>query len=144
MKNILVAIDFDEGSDQLIDKASEFAKVFDAKLWLVHIAAPNPDFVGYEPGPQYIRDIRAEELRQEHKKLQEYSDALSRQGVDSEGLLIQGTTGEMIIEESKKLQTDMIICGDNDRGFFYKAFEGDITSKIIRKSRIPILVIPLG
>ncbi|MFP4289907.1 MAG: universal stress protein [Bacteroidales bacterium] len=144
MKNILVAIDFEEGSHHLIDKASEFAKVFDAKLWLMHIAAPDPDFVGYEPGPQYIRDSRAEELRDEHKKLQEYADALNSKGLDAEGLLIQGATTEMIMKESKKLKTDMIICGDHDRGFFYRAFAGDVTSRIIKKSKIPVLVVPLG
>ncbi len=143
MKNFLVAIDFDEGFDYLIDKAFDFAKAFDAKLWLMHIAAPDPDFVGYEPGPQYIRDSRAEELREEHKKLQDYSDKLRAKGVDSEGLLVQGATLEMIMAESKKLKTDLIICGNHDRGFFYKAFAEDVTSKIIKKSEIPVLVVPL-
>ena len=49
----------------LIDKAIEMAKAFDSKIWLLHVAAPEPEFIGFGVGPQYIRDTRAEELRKE-------------------------------------------------------------------------------
>ncbi len=61
MKNILVTIDFNKNEELLIDKAFQLAESFNSKLWLMHIAAPDPDFVGYEVGPQYIRDSRATE-----------------------------------------------------------------------------------
>ena len=51
MKNILVTIDFKRNDQLLIDKAFQLAESFDSKLWLIHIAAPDPDFVGYEVGP---------------------------------------------------------------------------------------------
>lgn len=142
MKNILVTINFDKNEKILIDKAFQFADTFDSKLWLMHIAAPDPDFVGYEVGPQYIRDFRATELRKEHKLLQEYSNVLKAKGVDSEGLLVQGATIEMIIEESKKLNIDLIITGHHEHGFFYNAFVGSVSSQIIKKSKIPVLIIP--
>ena len=78
MKNILVAIDFKGNEKLLIDKAYEFAKAFEAKIWLLHIAAPNPDYVGYEAGPQYIRDNRATELKEEHKLLETYANNLAK------------------------------------------------------------------
>ena len=61
-----------QGVATTLNKAFQLAKSFDSKLWLMHIAAPNPDFVGYEAGPQYIRDNRGTELRKEHKLLQKY------------------------------------------------------------------------
>ncbi len=143
MKNILVTIDFVNNEKQLIDKAFQLAEKFKAKLWLLHIASPDPDFIGYDVGPQYIRDSRAEELRKEHKLLQEYTAVLKKKGVDSEGLLVQGATIEMIIEESKKLNVDLIIAGHHERGFFYNAFVGSVSAKIIKKSKIPVLIIPL-
>jgi len=143
MKNILVTIDFNKNEKLLIDKAFQLAESFDSKLWLMHIAAPNPDFVGYEAGPQYIRDNRGTELRKEHKLLQKYATTLKKKGVDSEGLLIQGATIEMIIEESKKLNVDLIIAGHHEHGFFYNAFVGSVSAKIIKKSKIPVLIVPL-
>jgi nucleotide-binding universal stress UspA family protein len=144
MKNILVTIDFTKNEELLIDKAFQLAEAFDSKLWLMHIAAPDPDFVGYEVGPQYIRDSRATELRKEHKILQEYTIALQKKGVDSEALLVQGATIEMIIEESKKLNVDLIITGHHKHGFFYNAFVASVSAEIIKKSKIPVLIVPLS
>jgi len=97
MKNILVSIDFNEQEKLLLDKAFELGKAFGAKVWLVHIAAPEPDFVGYGVGPQYVRAMRASELREEHQLLQKYTEKLVSKGVESEGLLVQGATVEMVI-----------------------------------------------
>lgn len=143
MKNILVTIDFKKNEQLLIDKAFQLAKQFDSKIWLIHIAAPDPDFVGYGVGPQYIRDSRAAELRKEHKILQEHTIELKKKGIKSEGLLIQGATTEMIMEESKKLNIDLIIAGHHEHSFLYKAFVGTISGKIIKKSKIPVLIVPL-
>ncbi len=143
MKNILVSIDFNEQEDFLMDKAYEFAKAFNAKIWLVHIAAPDPDFVGYDVGPQYIRDARADDLRAEHKLLQDYAKLLEEKGVRAEGLLVQGATVEMLLKEAQKLNTDLIITSHHDHNFFYKAFIGSTSEEIIKESKIPVLMVPL-
>ena len=143
MKNILVAIDFKGNEQQVIDKAYEFAKALKAKIWLIHIAAPNPDYVGFEAGPQYIRDNRATQLKKEHKLLETYSDNLENKGVKAEGLLVQGATIEMIIEESKKLNIDLIIAGHSERSFLYKAIFGRVSRKIIKESNILTLIVPI-
>ena len=142
MKNILVAIDFDESLEILVKQAKRFANAFEAKIWLMHVAAPDPDFVGYNVGPQYIRDSRADELWEEHKIIQKYTDQLHNQGCDAEGLLIQGATIEMIIKESKKLKVEMIIAGHHERGFMYNAFVGSVSAQIIKNSKIPVLIVP--
>lgn len=143
MKNILVSLDFDHKEEFLLEKAKTFGKAFNAKIWLLHIAAPDPYFVGYEPGPQYIRDARAEDLRDEHKLLQKFAKQLQNSGVDSEALLVQGATIESIMEEAKKLKSDLIIAGQHKKSFLYKAFVGSISSEIIKESNIPVLIIPI-
>ncbi len=143
MKNILVTVDFNKSEEILLNKAVEFAKAFNAKIWLMHIAAPEPFFVGYEVGPQYIRDGRAEELREEHRKLEKYTLEMREKGIVADGLLIQGATIEMVIKESEKLDIDLIIAGHNDHSFLYKAIIGSVSANIIKKSKIPVLTIPL-
>ncbi|WP_066224590.1 universal stress protein [Formosa haliotis] len=143
MKNILVTIDFDGKEQILLDKAYQFASVFNSKVWIMHIAAPDPDFVGYSVGPQYIRDSRAEELRNEHRILQDFSRTLNERGVETDALLVDGATIEMIMKEAEKLNADLIITGHNDHGFFYKAFIGSTSEQIIAKSKIPVLLVPL-
>ena len=143
MKNILVTLAIDKNESLLIDKAFHLAKAFGSKIWLLHITAPDPLFVGYKVGPQNVRDNRAEELKNERKILQEYARNLKQSGVNSEGIFIKGATIEMILEESKKLNIDLIIAGHHTHGFFYKAFIGSVSSQIIKKSKISVLLVPL-
>lgn len=142
MKNILIGIDFDENTETLIQKGIELAEKFNSKLWLLHVAAPDPDFVGYEVGPQYIRDGRADELKDEHKKLFKYAEELNGKGMDTEALLVQGATIEQILDKSKELKIDLIIAGYHEHSFLYNAFFGSTSSELIRKSDIPVLVVP--
>lgn len=142
MKNILVTVDFEEQVELLMDKAFELAQAFDSKIWLMHVAAPDPDFVSYSVGPQYIRDFRAEDLKKEHRQLQAYVNDLQKKGVEAEGLLIQGATTELIINESTKLDVDLIMTGHHDRSFFYNALFGSVSAQIIKKSKIPVLIVP--
>jgi nucleotide-binding universal stress UspA family protein len=142
MKNILVAIDFSGMTGRLIEQAIPLAEKFDAKLWLVHIAAPDPAFVGYEVGPQYIRDSRAEVLRQEHRELQQYACRLKDEGLDAEGLLIQGSTVETILNESDKLKADLIILGAEDHGVFFKTIFGSVWEEVVKSSKAPVMIVP--
>ena len=104
MKNILVLLDLTEVSENVIRHAGIWAEKFDAKCWLVHVAAPDPEFVGYEVGPKYIRDDRSKVLRDEHRELSELKNKLKNTGVDCEALLIQGYVNECILGEVEKIK----------------------------------------
>lgn len=143
MKNILVGIDFHEETDKLINETIKYTKPFKPKIWLLHTAAPNPAFVGFEAGPESVRDYRAMELKEEQKKLQEYVKNIKSQDFDADGLLIQGPTIEVIIEESKKLNIDLIVCGHHEHSFLYSLFFGNTSTEIVKKSKTPVLVVPL-
>jgi nucleotide-binding universal stress UspA family protein len=143
MKNILIAVDFEDNVKAFLNKATSLINAGEAKLWLVHIAAPDPDFVGYEAGPQYIRDARADDLRKEHKQLAGYIHDLTVKGFDAEGLLVQGPTIETILTESEKLAIELIVTGRHEHGFFYKLFNSPTSADIIDKAKMPVLIIPL-
>lgn len=143
MKNILVAVDFDGQTQKLIDYASAMAEKFGARLWIVHIAAPDPDFVGYEPGPQYIRDIRAEDLRDEHVFLQKEAERLRGKGMATEALLVQGSTVDSILDEAKRLEIDLLIVGSHEHSFLYNAFAENTAMELFKKCKIPMLTLPL-
>lgn len=144
MKNILLALELqdEELSERLIAQAAKLASAFDAKCWLIHIAAPDPDFVGYGVGPQYIRDLLAEDLKEDHKKIQTYAQQLKQQNISAEGLLIQGATVESIIEEIQKLQIDLLILGNKHHGILYSTFVGSVTDDLLEQISIPVYLIP--
>lgn len=142
MKNILVSIDFDNLTGTLIEHALDLADKKTSMIWLLHVAAPDPDFVGYEAGPQYVRDNRAEVLKEEMTQLTEQADRIEKMGYRADGILIQGATAKTIIKESEKLNVDLIIVGRQHHNFLYNAFFGSTPDELIKRSKIPVLVIP--
>lgn len=143
MKNILVTIDVDDKNSLLIGNAIRIGQAFRSKVWILHVTAPEPDFVGYRVGPQYIRDIRAGEIRKEHKVINQYTDQLKQLGIEADGLLMQGATSEMILNEIVSLNISLLIIGRHTHGFFDRIFGNNIATTIIEKSSVPVLLVPL-
>lgn len=143
MKNILLPLDFNGGEKLLLKKAIEIGQKFNSKVWLIHVASPDPDFVGYDAGPQSVRDNRANQLHEEHQKLQDFANKVTKEGIECEALLIQGSTVETLLKKTEKLNIDLIIIGHETHGFFYKALFGSVSESLVKKSNIPILVVPL-
>ena len=142
MKEILVAIDFSEVTDSLLDQACRLAEAFGAALRIVHVAAPDPDFVGFEAGPQSVRSQRAEGLRKEHHSLQYMGERLKRRGVEAKALLLQGPTVETILKHAGEERVDLIIAGSHGRGKLYKALVGSVSEGILRNPPCPVLLVP--
>ncbi|MGB8704387.1 MAG: universal stress protein [Gillisia sp.] len=143
IKNIVVAIDFNDVLDELISYAEGIGKKFNSKIWVIHVEAPDPDFVGFEAGPQYIRDFKASEMKEEHKKLQKISQTLTDRDLESEALLIQGSTVETVIAEAEKLKADLLIVGTHKHSFFHDLLSENVSLELLKNGRIPLLCIPV-
>jgi len=143
MKNILVSIDFEKHAGQLIDRAIELAKKFESKIWLLHVAAPDPEFVGYEVGPRSVREVRARELKDERSILEKFSGEVKNLGIDTQPMLVEGPTVETISRLIDKLEIDLVIIGHHKRNLFYKTLIGNTDTALINKSDVPVLIVPL-
>jgi nucleotide-binding universal stress UspA family protein len=139
---ILAGIDFTPVSDVVVEKAADYALLMNAKLWLVHVAAPNPDFVGFDVGPKVIRNHRAQELREEHRKLQAYADACEKKGVNCIPLLVQGSTIETLIDVLNKLNVDLLVIGSHKHSSLYDFVVGSVRNELFHTAEIPILMVP--
>jgi len=140
--NILVPVDFSVATQKVIQEARSLAEKLSAKIWLIHVAEPDPFFVGYEPGPQSVRDNLAKKFRKEHLELQEQAKKLRESEVNATALLIQGPTVQSILKEANKLKADMIIMGSHGHGAVLKLLVGSVSEGVLRESPCPVLVIP--
>jgi len=143
MKNILVAIDIGDQEEVLIEKAIELAEKFNSKIWIVHASAPDPDFVSFEAGPQSVRDERAKSLHKENRIIGTLSDKVKSKGLESAGLLIRGVTVDVILEESEKLNAELLIIGHKKHGFIEKLIRGSVSGGVLQHSKIPVMTVPL-
>jgi nucleotide-binding universal stress UspA family protein len=144
MKNILVPVDFSDVAGLVVDTAACMAKLTGAALTLLHIAAPEPDFVGYEPGPVSVRNTVAQQLRDEHRKLQAMEHRIAGHGFAVTSLLIQGFASEKILHEAARVQADMIVMGSHGHGLIRHLVVGSVTDGVLRKATCPVLIVPSG
>lgn len=140
---ILVAIDFSPITDLVLKKTKEIAAKSGAKVWMTHIVAPDPDFIGYDVGPQTERDFIARKFHEKHIALQEIANKLKNEGIKITPLLLQGPTVETILEEADDIDADMIITGSHGHGMMYNIFIGSISKEILKHSTRPVLIIPV-
>ncbi len=142
MKTIIAAVDFSPATDAVIAQAVALAKAFAAALYLVHVAAPDPDFVGYEPGPDSVRHDVAAGLRDTHRQLQERSGELRGAGIDCTGLLVQGSTPETLVREADRLNADVIVIGSHGHGALHRALLGSVSEHVLHHAKRPLLILP--
>jgi nucleotide-binding universal stress UspA family protein len=142
MRSILVPIDFSDATDRVVGWAAVQAECFGCRLRLLHVAAPDPDFVGYEPGPDNVRDRRASELREEHRELQQRAEALRARGLEAQAQLIQGPTVETILAEAGSHEVDLIVMGSHGRGALTRALLGSVSEGVLRGARCPVTILP--
>ena len=139
---LLVAIDLSDNTDTVVEKARDIATALAARVWLLHVADPEPAFVGYDVGPQYERDAVAEKFRKEHTAIQAIAGAWRAGGLDATALLVQGTTVETILKEAADLQADMIIAGSHGKGAMRRLLVGSVSEGLLQHTKCPILIVP--
>lgn len=143
INSILVLVDSPEANiEGLMRQAIFFSRQFGAKLMLLHVSSPNPDFVGYDAGPQSVRDNAARALRAEHHAMQSLAETAREQGINAAALSVQGDTVEKILLEVEKLRADMVIAASHHHGLLYRLVYGDLAQALLKTLACPILLIP--
>ncbi|MHC4952935.1 MAG: universal stress protein [Planctomycetota bacterium] len=142
MSAILVGIDFSPLNDAVLDVAERLATATGRGLFLVHVAAPDPEFVGYEVGPQAIREVRANELLAERDRMKQMADALESRGVTAYTRLVAGETVNTLLDEADSHGADMIIVGSHGHGAIHRALLGSIAEGLLRHTKLPLLIVP--
>jgi nucleotide-binding universal stress UspA family protein len=142
LKTILVPVDFSDATPSVIQYASELARAFGGKIVLLHVSEPEPDFVGFEAGPQAVRASVARDFRVEHQKLDDLKHSLAGAGIETTALQIQGALAEKILLEAETQAAGMIVMGSHGHGAIYNLLVGSVTSGVLKKATCPVLVVP--
>jgi nucleotide-binding universal stress UspA family protein len=139
---LLVALDLSEATEKIVVSAESLATALSARMWILHVAEPDPDFVGWKAGPQTVRDDMAKQFRDEHRQVQQIAAKLHVAGVDATAVLVQGPTVEKILEQASRLNVDMIILGSHGRSAVYHLLVGSVSEGVLQESECPVLVVP--
>ena len=136
IKNILLPVDFSEGSTLAVNYAISLAQEYKAKLHVLHI---------YDPLPQY--DYLAKEYIEGQKsKLREalstvIPSEIKKQIEVEEILEEKRPVHHSIVEKAKELGDDVIVIGTHGRTGLAHVLLGSIAEHVIRHASCPVLVV---
>ena len=139
---ILACVDFSNDPLPVVHVAVELAASLHLPLCLFHVAAPDPDFVGYDVGPDSVRDNKARELKQERVELERMTEQVRDQGVEVDARMVMGATGATIADEIQKLGAKFVVVGQRDRSRIFELFTGSTADYLIHHAGCPVVVVP--
>jgi nucleotide-binding universal stress UspA family protein len=139
---IVAAVDFSPFTERVMATVRQLCAERPATLRLLHVAEAEPSFIGYEAGPNEVRDQVAHEYRDEHRQVQALAAALRADGVDAVGLLVQGAIGEKIVEQAVELRADLVVVGTRGRNALTDLLLGSVSDWVIRHAPCAVVVVP--
>ncbi len=139
---ILVPVDFSDVTQRVLETAAGLAGQFQSRVVLLHVAEPEPDFVGFEPGPHTVRVAVARDFKAERQRLDEMKQQVEAQGIDALALHIQGPLADKILHEAAQQNAALIIMGSHGHGAIYNLLVGSVTSGVLKSAKCPVLVVP--
>ena len=144
MKRVLVAIDFLETTDKVINYAKKMIKESRGQLLIVHsetlesyLSSITTEF-SQTPSMELINAQK----KQLEDRLKEIHNNLSKDGIKAEYVLMEGSTVDNILKEAKKFKADLIVIGSHKHGKFHNLLFGSIHKSLIALSQIPVLIVP--
>jgi nucleotide-binding universal stress UspA family protein len=140
MLKVAVALDFSFATPDILNQAKKLVQGNQAHLWLLHVEAPDPDFVGYDVGPQSVRDSVATEMHQHHIKLQDLAAQCRLEGLETTALLLQGPTVQALAEKSVELGIDFLVVGSHGHGL-KQLILGSVSDGLLKQAPCPVVVV---
>lgn len=139
---LLVAVDLSDSSAAVIAAAAALAARTGAEQTLLHVAEPEPEFVGHDIDPPVMRDGVAARFHEEHRQLQALAQGLRERGHACTAILVQGATVETILREADKVAADLIVLGSHGKGVMKRLVLGSVSDGVLRQARVPVVVVP--
>lgn len=143
MVNIILPVDFGDSTDELLKSAIKFAKELQGKLCMIHVAPADIGFAIGDMGFQYFPEVEENEIKEELLRLNNLQQRIIAEGVECEHLLKQGIAGDIILEYAEEKKASYLVMGSHGRSGIYDVFVGSLTKELTRRSKIPVLVIPV-
>lgn len=146
-RHMLLAVDFDKGTEALVERALQLRERFDARLTLVNVVEYVPPSTEYAAGAFVAEPVLPEEFRLEQELVEvaiKELDALGeRIGVPPDDRIVEfGSTGRSIEHVARDLGVDLIIVGAHDESWLSRLF-GSTSRSLLRHEGCDLLAVRL-
>jgi nucleotide-binding universal stress UspA family protein len=136
-KNILLAIDGSEYSNNALSYAANMAETYQATLWLVHVFAHPSDLLGYDD----FEKLYAKRKCAGQSILDAAMQILGESDLEIREELVEGPEVESILNFAKNNKADIIIMGTRGMGAIKGLLLGSVSRKVIHYANCPVMVV---
>lgn len=140
IRSILVPVDFSEPSNVALRRAASFARMFGAKLTLLHMVEPivAPDLPYSCPLLMDMTEIVAQsKLRLERLARKQVKDAT----LIAKTMVVQGRSFQGIADTARTHKSDLIIISTHGYTGLKHMLLGSTTERVVRHAPCPVLVV---
>lgn len=142
IQNVVVPTDGSKFSYSAFDYAQNIAERYEAKIHLLYVIEKQPPYLAVksldsseDKVSALIEEEASEELQKAHNNFKNIS------GLTVIPVLRKGTDYEEIINYSREIGADLIIVTTHGRTGLLHTLLGSVAEKVIRHSKIPVLVV---
>ncbi len=140
---LLAAVDLSKASGYVIEAVHRVASATDAEVYVLHTIIPLPGIAGPEFNPVTEYQEMSKRYQDEQDQLNELVSQLVDADVNATALMAQGDPVKTILQQAGRLDAELIVVGSHGHGMMFDALMGSISAGILRKSTIPVLVVPI-
>jgi len=141
--NIIVAVDLSPASAKVIEAARGVGDLTGVSIYVLHVVETGPDYITYFDATDAQRARVGEDFPQENDALQALTTELQDEGLDTTAVLVCGPAVETTLAEAERLGAGLIVVGTHGHMAVYDVLVGSYSAGIIRRSKLPVLVVPV-
>jgi nucleotide-binding universal stress UspA family protein len=148
MKKVLIAIDYNSSAKKVAESGYAFAKLMNAEISIVHAISDISHYaMEYSPTMGFERfnsDGPYMNIEEQTNEAYNYLECVVQHLNDKNitTCVLDGRTSKTILEYAISWKADLIVMGTQNHSGFEKLCPGNVTSIILKRSDIPVLVIP--
>ena len=145
MKKISVAVDFSDVMPYVLDEAVKFAKPLEGTIYLVHVMETSPAYGMYGFSPEEIPMVGpspAELNAAVKRKMEAISKVVREKGVEVIEVILEGNPLEELLHYVESNGMDLLVVGSHGHGILASMLLGSVADGAVRRSKIPVLVVP--
>lgn len=142
VNTILVPTDFSADAEKALSTASEFAKLFHARIVVLHtyhveVPTVTPMGGGYALPQSFYDDMQSYATAEVNR----VTKGLVDQGIDATGVTLREPASTAIVAQAETLPADLIVMGTRGLSGLKHVFLGSVAERVVRTAPCPVLTV---
>jgi len=137
-QEIIVAVDFQQHTEKLVDFAVDIANRLNAKLTVIHVLKAVIPYSDYSP--ESYKNFDEKLLAHVENKMEVLVEKCQKSFPQCKGVVLRGDVIESIVDFAKDARPDLLILGTHGAKGIEKILLGSVAERVLKRASCPVLM----